>query len=148
MKKLLLPLISVFIFGACAATLMGTTDYIPMGPDGLSVQVEDPATMPVFIYLTDIKEPWAPIGMYRIKNLPDNDKVIKAEILKIKKAAAAKGANAIILGQFSDDAAASDGKPYLTLAAYFVKYASQITEEDKVKIQEYAELEKLRNADK
>ena len=63
MRKLFLPLISIFIFGACTANLIGTTDYIPMGPDGLSVQVENPASMPVFIYLTDIKEPWAPIGM-------------------------------------------------------------------------------------
>ena len=147
MKKLLLPLIAIFVFGGCAASLMGTTDYIPMGPDGLSVQVTEPSSMPVFVYLTDIKEPWAPIGMYRIKNLPDNDNLIKAEILKIKKAAAAKGANAIILNQFYDDAAAADGKP-ITLAAYFVKYVSQITKEDEAKIDEYAELESLKNAGK
>ena len=119
-----------------------------MGPDGLSVQITDPASMPVFAYLTDIKEPWAPIGMYRIKNLPDDNNIIKAEILKIKKHAAAKGANAIILGQFSDDAAAEDGKPFLTLAAYFVKYVSQITKEDEAKINEYAELEQLKHGDK
>ena len=69
----------------------------------------------------------------------------KREILKIKKAAAAKGANAIILNQFYDDAAAEDGHP-ITLAAYFVKYAREVTEEDKVKIEEYAEIERLRNA--
>ena len=147
MKKLILPLIAVLFFSACATALIGTTDYIPMGPDGLSVQVTNPATMPVFTYLKDIKEPWAPIGMYRVKNLPDNDNVIRGEILKIKKVAASKGANAIILNQFYDDAAAADGKP-LTLAAYFVKYASEITEDDKSKIQEYAELESLKNADK
>ena len=147
MKKFILPLITALFFSACTASLIGVTDYIPMGPDGLSVQVTNPAMMPVFTKLNEIKEPWAPIGMYRIKNLPDNDIVVKGEILKIKKAAAAKGANAIILNQFYDDAAASEGKP-LTLAAYFVKYASEITEDDKAKIQEYAELESLKNADK
>lgn len=146
MKKLLLPLFALCLLCACAS-VMTNTDYIPMGPDGLSVQVTEASKMPVFTYLKDIKEPWAPIGMYRIKALPDDESVLKAEILKIKKAAAAKGANAIILNQFYDDAAAQEGHP-ITLAAYFVKYASEVTEEDKVKIQEYAELEKLRNANK
>lgn len=146
MRKTILSLAAFLVFCGCA-TMNSNTDYIPMGPDGLTVQITEPAKMPVFTYLKDIQEPWAPIGMYRIKNLPDNDAVIRTEILNIKKAAAAKGADAIILNQFYDDAAAEAGHP-LTLAAYFVKYASKVTEEDKIKIQEYAELEKLRNAAK
>lgn len=144
MKKLILTVSALCVLCACASVITNT-DYIPMGPDGLSVQILDASKMPVFTYLKDIKEPWAPIGMYRIKALPDDDVVLKAEILKIKKAAAAKGANAIILNQFYDDAAAEDGHP-ITLAAYFVKYAREVTEEDKVKIEEYAEIERLRNA--
>lgn len=144
MKKMILTLFAACVITGCASVVTNT-DYIPMGPDGLSVQITDASKMPVFTYLKDIKEPWAPIGMYRVKALPDNDEIIKSEIVKIKKAAAAKGANAIILNQFYDDAAAQDGHP-ITLAAYFVKYASAVTEADKAKIQEYAELEKLRNA--
>ncbi len=146
MRKLVLSLASFLILCGCAS-MNPNTDYIPMGPDGLTVQVTEPAKMPVFTYLKDIKEPWAPIGMYRIKHLPDNDSVLKEEILKIKKEAAAKGADAIVLNQFYDDAAAELGQP-ITLAAYFVKYASKVTEEDKVKIQEYAEMEALKNASK
>ena len=144
MRKLILSAAASVLFFGCAS-VAANTDYIPMGPDGLSVQITDASQMPVFTYLQDIKEPWAPIGMYRIKSLPDNDEVIKSEILKIKKAAAAKGANAIILNQFYDDAAAPEGTP-ITLAAYFVKYAREVTQADKAKIQEYAELEKLKNA--
>lgn len=144
MKKLILSVFALCVLCACAG-IITNTDYIPMGPDGLTVQVTDISKMPVFTYLKDIKEPWAPIGMYRVKALPDEDSVLKAEILRIKKAAAAKGANAIILNQFYDDAAAEDGHP-ITLAAYFVKYAKDITEEDKAKIREYAEIERLKNA--
>lgn len=142
MKYLPLMLILTFLMG-CAATLGVNEDYLPIGPQNLSVQVEDYKNMPVFLQREDIKAPWASIGLMRVKNLPNNPEVIKRELLRIKKYAAAKGAQAIVAAQYFDDN--QKGAYPVTLAAYFVKYLENVSEEDKQKIEDFSQQAAIQN---
>lgn len=136
MKRIYI-LAALVLLSACA-TLTGSEDYIPIGPQNLSVQITDYKKMPVFITRAEIKRPWASLGLYRIKNLPNNRQVIIKEIDSIRKFAAAKGAQAVIVNQYFEEQA--DVAYPVTLAAYLVRYMDNVSDEDKVKIDEFAKI--------
>jgi hypothetical protein len=143
MRKLLLLFGAVVMFCACV-TLTGTYSYIPIGPQNLSVRVEDSKSMPIFISRTDIKKPWASIGLMRIKNLPNDRKVITRELDKIKSESAKKGADALIVNQYFEDA--YETQYPVTIAAYLVRYLDDVSDEDKAKIEEFATQAAIENA--
>jgi hypothetical protein len=142
MKKLFI-LSSLILFCACA-TLTGSYSYIPVGPQNLSAQVEDPKNMPVFISRNDITRPWASIGLMRVKNLPNDRTVTVKQLERIKAEAAKKGANALIVNQYYDDDA--DPAYPITIAAYLVKYLDGLSDEDKAKIEQFATQAAIENA--
>lgn len=136
MKRIYI-LAALVLLSACA-TLTGSQDYIPIGPQNLSVQVTDYKKMPVYVARAEIKRPWASLGLYRIKNLPNNREFILREIDGIKKFAASKGANAIIVNQYFEEQ--SDVAYPVTLAAYMVRYMDNVSSEDKAKIDEFSKV--------
>ncbi len=136
MKRIYI-LAALVLLSACA-TLTGNQDYIPIGPQNLSVQVTDYKKMPVYVARAEITRPWASLGLYRIKNLPNNRQVILREVEGIKKFAASKGAQAVIVNQYFEEQA--DVAYPITLAAYLVRYLDQVSTEDKAKIDEFAKI--------
>ena len=136
MKRIYI-LAALVLLSACA-TLTGSEDYIPIGPQNLSVQITDYKKMHVFITRSEIRRPWASLGLYRIKNLPNNREVILREVEGIKKFAASKGAQAVIINQYFEEQA--DVSYPITLAAYLVRYLDQVSAEDKAKIDEFAKI--------
>lgn len=135
MKKLYFLSFLVILFSACA-TMNGTYSYIPVGPQDLSIQVKDPKTMPVYISRNEVDRPWASLGLIRIKNLPNDITVIAKEIDNIKTQGAKKGAQALILNQYFEENAADAAYP-VTLAAYLVRFLDDVSDEDKIKIEEF-----------
>lgn len=136
MKRIYL-LAALVLLGACA-TLTGSEDYIPIGPQNLSIQVKNYKTLPVFVTRAEVKRPWASLGLYRIKNLPNNRQVIYNEIERIKKFSASKGAEAVIVNQYFEDN--SDSAYPVTLAAYLVRYMDNVSAEDKAKMDEFSKI--------
>ncbi len=136
MKRIYI-LAALVLLSACA-TLTGSEDYIPIGPQNLSVQITDYKKMPVFITRSEIRRPWASLGLYRIKNLPNNRQVILREVDGIKKFAAAKGAHGVIINQYFEEQ--SDIAYPVTLAAYLVRYMDNVSAEDKAKMDEFSKI--------
>lgn len=128
MKKSLI-LFALFL-GACTS-FMGKTNYVPIGPQDLSRQVQNAKDMPVFSNPDQVNRPCSRIGFYQVQKLPNDKKVILSEVEKIKELAAKKGANAIILKQYAND----DDRAYpVNLASYFLKYMDNISAEDEQRI--------------
>lgn len=132
MKRLwVLPF--MFLLGACATLNQANMDWIPIGP-------EFPQTMPPDVeILTDksqITRPYGNLGLLRIKNLePDRD-TLKRGVEKARKYVAAKGADAMFLGQYNS---AEDGapNPKVTLIVYALKYVDNLDEKDLKAIEEF-----------
>ena len=132
MKKYLI--IATLFLGACTS-FMGKTNYVPIGPQNLSRQVQNAKDMPVFSNPNQVNVPCSRIGFYQVQKLPNNKNVILSEVEKIKELAAKKGANAIILKQYANE----DEKSYpVNLASYFLKYMDNISAEDEQKIMDFA----------
>lgn len=142
MKKLLI--LTVVVFLSACASLSGSQSYIPIGPQDLSVQVKKPESMPIYVTRSEIKRPWASIGLLRIKNLPNDRAVINRELNRIKRIAAQKGAQALVVNQYFEDNA-DTGYP-ITLAAYLVKFLDNVNDEDKAKIDDFAKMAAMENA--
>ena len=131
MKKYLI--IATLLLGACTS-FMGKSNYVPIGPQDLSIQVQDAKNMPVFRNPDQVEKPSARIGFYQVQKLPNNKNVILKEIEKIKEFAAKRGANAIIIRQYFND----DNTSYpVNISSYFLKYMDTITPEDEEKIQNF-----------
>lgn len=131
MKKYLI--VATLLLGACTS-FMGKTNYVPIGPQDLSRQVQNAKDMPVFSNPNQIDNPCSRIGFYQVQKLPNDASVIKREIEKIKKFAAKRGANAIILRQYTNE----DNVSYpVNLSSYFLKYIDNLTPEDEEKIIEF-----------
>ncbi len=132
MKKLwVLPF--MFLLGACATLNQANMDWIPIGP-------EFPQTMPPDVeILTDknqITRPYGNLGLLRIKNLePDRD-TLKRGVEKARRYVAAKGADAMFLGQYNS---AEDGapNPKVTLIVYALKYVDNLDEKDLKAIEDF-----------
>ncbi len=139
MKKYLI--IATLFLGACAS-FMGKTNYVPIGPQNLSRQVKNAKDMPVFASPDQVSEPSARIGFYQVQKLPNDKSVILKEIEKIKEFAAKRGANAIILKKYFNDAEPSYPA---NLSSYFLKYMSTISPEDEQKIQEFVSTSAISN---
>lgn len=127
MKKYLLLAFILSSLVACVS-MQGKEDYIPIGPQNLSVQVKDGKDLPIFTHVTQITRPWSNIGIQRIKNLPNDPNVIEASILRLQNFAAAHGADALLIKQYFDQDN-KNGRP-ITLATNLVKYLDNLTEED------------------
>jgi len=131
MKKYLI--IATLFLGACAS-FMGKTNYIPIGPQNLSRQVQNAKDMPMFSDPDQVKHPSSRIGFYQVQKLPNDKSVIKREVEKIKEFAAKKGANAIIIKQYAND---DDPSYPINLSSYFLKYMDNLSPEDEDKIEEF-----------
>ena len=129
-----LALIALFLTGCMMA--QGKEDYIPVGPQNLSVQIKNGKDLPIFTNVTQITRPWANIGVQRMKYLPNDPKVINATILRFQNFAAAHGADALLIKEYYDEDA-NNRRP-ITLATNIVKYLDNLTEEDDAKITEFA----------
>ena len=141
MKKYLSLTLVLLVLTACAS-MQGKEDYIPIGPQNLSVQVKNGKDLPVFNNVNQITRPWSNIGIQRIKNLPNNPKVIEENIAHLKNLAAARGANALLIKQYFDEND-TNGRP-VTLATNLVKYLDDLNEEDTEIITKFAEAARQR----
>jgi len=135
MKNYLLLTLIALSLTACVIA-QGKEDYIPVGPQNLSVQIKNGKDMPIFTNVTQITRPWANIGVQRMKNLPNDPKAISATILKFQNFAAAHGGDALLIKQYYDEEA-KNRRP-ITLATNIVKYLDNLTPEDDAKITEFA----------
>ncbi len=127
MKKYLFLTLVLCSLSACVS-MQGKEDYIPIGPQNLSIQVKEGKDLPVFTNVNQITRPWSNIGIQRIKNLPNDPKVIEASILRLQNFAAAHGANALLIKQYFDEDN-NNGRP-ITLATNMVKYLDDLNEGD------------------
>ena len=127
MKKYLFLTLVLFSLTACFS-MQGKSDYIPVGPQNLPVKVKEGKDLPIFTNVNQITRPWSNIGIQRIKNLPNDQKVIEASILRLQNFAASRGANALLIKQYFDEDN-RNGRP-ITLATNLVKYLDDLTEEE------------------
>ena len=135
MKKYIFLALTLFSLSACTY-IQGRGDYIPVGPQNLSTKFKDGKDLPIFTHVTQITRPWANIGLQRIKNLPNNPKVIEENILYMKDFAAKHGADAILIKQYFDE---NERQRPITLATNLVKYLDDLTKEDEEKILQFAQ---------
>ena len=136
MKKCLFLMLISLSLTACVVA-QGKEDYIPVGPQNLSVQYKEGKDLPIFTNVTQITRPWANIGVQRMKNLPNDPKAIQDTISKFKNFAAAHGADALLIKQYFDED--NTNKRPINLATNIVKYLDNLTEEDDQKITEFAQ---------
>ena len=127
MKKYFLLTVALFSLTACTS-MQGKEDYIPIGPQNLSIQVQNGKDLPIFTNVTQITRPWANIGIQRIKHLPNDPQIIESSLLRLQNFAAAHGANALLIKQYFDENN-TNGRP-ITLATNLVKYLDNLSEED------------------
>ncbi|MDR0734285.1 MAG: hypothetical protein LBG16_00940 [Elusimicrobiota bacterium] len=142
MNKILTALFAAAFCCGCVS-LAGSYSYIPIGPQDLTRTVGDGKKMPVFITREEIKRPWAALGLMRVKNLPYKHDVIRQETERLKAEAAKKGADALIINQYIEEN--SHNAYPVTLAAYLVKYLDNLSDEDKIKVQEFAAAQIIEN---
>ena len=102
MKKYLFLTLVLFSLTACVS-MQGKSDYIPIGPQNLSIQVKEGKDLPIFTNVKQITRPWSNIGIQRVKNLPNDIKVIEATIVRLQDFAAVHGANALLIKQYFDE---------------------------------------------
>ena len=135
MKKYLLLTVVLFSLTACTS-MQGKEDYIPVGPQNLSINVQNGKDLPIFTNVNQITRPWSNIGIQRIKHLPNDPQIIENSILKLQNFAAAHGADALLIKQYFDEND-TNGRP-ITLATNLVKYLDNLSEEDIEKITKFA----------
>ena len=141
MKKYLLLALVAISLTACVVA-QGKEDYIPVGPQNLSIQVQDAKDLPVFTNVTQITRPWGNIGVQRVKGLPNDPKVIQEHIEKFKVFAAEHGGNAILIRQYFDED--NPTRNPITLATNIVRYLDKISEEDDQKITQFAQTSSMK----
>ncbi len=127
-------------FALGCATMIGSDSYIPIGPQNLSIRIQekDASQMPVYTQRDEIKRPWAPIGLLRIQNLPSDPKAVFDAIERIKKLSAKKGAQAVIINQYVENAEPSSYP--VTVGGYLVKFLDDLNEQDAKIIEDYAKI--------
>lgn len=123
-KGLLFAVLAAFV--GCATLDTSSMDWIPIGPEFSPTK---PQNIEVIASAKDITRAYGNIGMLRIKNLKPDREILKMGVEKGKKFVAAKGADAILLGQYNS---ASDGAPdpRVTLIIYAIKYMDTVTDKD------------------
>ncbi len=144
MKKYLFLTLLISSLTACV-NLQGREDFIPIGPQNLSVQVKEGKDIPVFTNVNQITRPWGNLGIHRIKDLPNDQKIIESKIAHMQNFAAAHGADALLIKQYFDEE--SNSKYPVTLATNLVKYLDNLNEEDTQKITQFAKIAALRSDD-
>ena len=117
----------------CATMQSSSLDWIPIGPE-FSPNKNRP--LDIVASAQEITQPYTNIGLLRIKNLKPDREILKMGVEKGKKFAAAKGADAILLGQYNS---AADGAqdPRVTLIIYAIKYLDTVNDEDIKAIEEF-----------
>ncbi len=145
MKRYLFLTLILASLTACLS-VQGKEDYIPVGPQNFPVQVKEGKDLPIFTNVEQIKRPWGNIGIQRIKNLPNDPKIIEASILHLQNKAAARGANALLIKQYFDENDTS-GRP-ITLATNLVKYLDDLSEEDLKIAEQFATTAVLRGGNR
>lgn len=131
MKKMLC--LAVLFAAGCATVETGALDWIPVGPEFSPTK---PQNIEVVASRKEITRAYGNIGLLRIKNIkPDRDN-LKMGIEKGKKFVAAKGADAMLLGQYNS---AADGAadPRVTLIIYALKYMDTVNEADLKAMEEF-----------
>lgn len=131
MKKMLC--LAVLFATGCATVETGALDWIPVGPEFSPTK---PQNIEVVASRKEITRAYGNIGLLRIKNIkPDRDN-LKMGIEKGKKFVAAKGADAMLLGQYNS---AADGAadPRVTLIIYALKYMDTVNEADLKAMEEF-----------
>ena len=126
MKKIVLTVLGSFVLGACATLSHANMDWVAIGPEFPAKKAAD---VEIFTNSKEIKHPYGNIGLLRVRNLePDRD-TLKRGVEQARKYVAAKGADAMYLGQYSS---AEDGapEPKVTLIVYALKYADNLTDAD------------------
>ena len=121
MKKYLI-IVAIFL-GACTS-FTGKTNYVPIGPQDLSRQVQNAKDMPIFSNPNQVKVPCARIGFYQVQRLPNDKNIIKKEVEKIKEFAAKRGANAIMLRQYTNE---DDTSYPINISSYFLPLFKELT---------------------
>lgn len=144
MKKYLFLTLVLFSLSACVS-MQGKEDYIPVGPQNLSIQFKDGKDLPVFTHVTQITRPWGNIGLQRIKYLPNDPKIIEESIARMKNFAAAHGADAMLIKQYFDE---NEKSRPVNLATNLVKYLDDLSKEDEEKIVTFAQTTAALNEDK
>ena len=139
MKKYLFLTLIALTLTACVVA-QGKEDYIPVGPQNLPAKYKEGKDLPVFTNVTQITRPWANIGVQRMKNLPNDPKVIQATILKFQNAAAELGGDALLIKQYFDEDAPRNP---ITLATNIVKYLDNLTEEEDKIITNFAKMAEM-----
>lgn len=140
MKKLwILPF--MLLTGACATLSQANLDWIPIGPEFPKNQ---PVNVEIITDKSQITRPYGNLGLLRIRDLaPDRD-TLKRGVEKARSYVAAKGADAMFLGQYNS---AEDGaaNPRVTLIVYAIKYVDDLDEADIKAMQDF-EIEGALNA--
>lgn len=131
MKKLVL-LLPLFLLACVSLTKLtqGDLRWIQIGP------LFEPykGTVAVFTSKEEITQAYGYVGVGRIDGLARTRDSLLGAIERLKKAAAARGAEAVIISQLVDEENAAAG---VSVSAHAIKYASNLTEADKAAIEEY-----------
>ena len=126
MKKIVFTLLGCGLLGACATLSHANMDWIAIGPE---FPAKKGADVEIFTNPKEITHPYGNIGLLRVRNLDADRDTLKRGVQQARKFVAAKGADAMYLGQYSS---AEDGapEPKVTLIVYALKYADNLTEAD------------------
>lgn len=131
MKKLILIL--PFLLLACAGikTLtQGDINWIQIGPTFEANKGEIAA----YANKEEITRPYGYVGVGRIDGLAQTRDDLRGAMTRLKKAAAQKGADAVIISQFVDDQNPGGG---VSVSAHAIKYVDNLSNDDKNSIEEY-----------
>ena len=126
MKKIIFAMLGCLTLAACATLSHANMDWIPIGPEFPAKKAAD---VEIFTNANDITHPYGNIGLLRVRNLDADRDILKSGVQQARKFVAAKGADAMYLGQYSS---AEDGAsdPKVTLIIYALKYGDNLTEAD------------------
>ena len=132
MKKYIIMFVLAGLIG-CATMDTSSLDWIPIGPEFSPTK---PQQIEVVASRKDITRAYGNIGLLRIKNLKPDRETLRLGVERGKKFVAAKGADAMLLGQYNS---ASDGAkdPRVTLIIYAIKYMDTLNEADLKAIEDF-----------
>ena len=115
-----------------------------LDPHRAGISQNQPANVEIITDKSQITRPYGNLGLLRIRDLaPDRD-TLKRGVEKARSYVAAKGADAMFLGQYNS---AEDGaaNPRVTLIVYAIKYVDDLDEADIKAMQDF-EIEGALNA--
>ena len=120
---------------ACASMQQAHMDWIAIGPEFPAHKTA--AEIEIFTDVEDVQRPYGNIGLLRIRDLSPERDVLRRGVQQARKFVAAKGADAMFLGQYNS---AEDGiaNPKVTLFVYALKYADNLTEADQQAMNNFA----------